>query len=129
MIKEMLPEIWKNKSQIAEGIKNLAFKKEDVEQLKLFRENTCKTCIWYNLNQKGKPFEEIPEVIRKVKSKDWIEEVVAKESPKCIHCGCGLGENSIKLRCTACACPIGKWVAVTTPEEQDEIDKIIQNES
>lgn len=128
MIKELLPEIWKNKMQIAEGIKNLAFKKDDVEALVNYRKEICKSCIWFNQNQKNKSFEEIPEVIRKLKSKDWINEVTSSSNDKCIHCGCGLGNQSIKLRCTSCSCPVNKWQAVTSVEEQKEIEKIIENE-
>ena len=72
MLRELLPEVWKNKSQIVEGIKNLAFKQEHIEQLADYRKSICKNCIWFNKNQKDKPFEEIPEVIRNLKTKDWI---------------------------------------------------------
>lgn len=120
-----MPEIWKNKSQIAEGIKNLTFKQKDIEELALARKEICKKCIWFNQNQRNKSIEEIPEVIRKLKSLEWIEELIATDSHKCMSCGCGLGVNSIKLRCLSCRCPIGSWSAVTTEEEQIEINKII----
>ncbi len=128
MIGELLPEIWKNKSQIVEGIKNLTFKKNDIEELAIYRKSICEKCIWFNKNQKDKPFEEIPEVIRKLKSKEWIEEVTSSNNEKCIHCGCGLGSQSLKLRCLSCQCPIGKWQPATSIEEQKEIEKIIENE-
>ena len=54
MIKELLPEIWKNKSQIAEGIKNLAFKQDHIEELAKYRKSICESCIWFNKNQKDK---------------------------------------------------------------------------
>lgn len=126
MIKDLLPEIWKNKAQIAEGIKNLAFKQDHIEDLAKYRKEYCKTCIWFNQNQKNKSFEEIPEVIRILKSEEWINEVVSSNNDKCIHCGCGLGKHSMKLRCTSCECPVGKWFAVTSVEEQKEIEKIIE---
>ena len=128
MIKDLLPEIWKNKSQIAEGIKNLTFKKDHIEELAKYRKTICKECIWFNQNQKNKPFEEVPEVIRRLKSEEWIKDITSSNNDKCIHCGCGLGNQSIKLRCTSCACPIGKWQPVTSVEEQKEIEKIIENE-
>lgn len=128
MIKELLPEIWKNKSKIAEGIKNLAFKKEHIEDLVKYRKSICETCIWFNKNQKNKPFTEIPEVIRKLKNKEWIEDIVESNNDKCIDCGCGLGEQSIKLRCTSCSCGLNLWKSVTSVEEQVEINKIIENE-
>jgi len=128
-MKELLPEIWKNKMQIAEGIKNLAFKKEHIEQLAQHRKEICKTCIWFNQNQKGKPLQELPEVITKLKSEEWLGQVLNTKNDKCIHCGCGLGEHSMKLRATSASCPIGKWLPVTSVEQQQEIEKIIDNES
>lgn len=128
-MKELLPEIWKNKMQIAEGIKNIAFKKEHIEQLAQHRKEICKTCIWFNQNQKGKPLQELPEVITKLKSEEWLGQVLNTKNDKCIHCGCGLGEHSMKLRATSASCPIGKWLPVTSVEQQQEIEKIIDNES
>lgn len=127
MIKELLPEIWKNKSQIAEGIKNLAFKKEHIEKLAIYRKEICKNCIWFNQNQKNKSFDEIPEVIIKTKDKSWIKDLTSIESERCMHCGCGIGENSVKLRSTSAACPIGKWFSLTTIKEEDHIQKIISD--
>ena len=66
MIKELLPEIWKNKSQIVEGIKNLTFKQDHIEELAKHRKSICKSCIWFNQNQRNKSFDEIPEVIKKI---------------------------------------------------------------
>ena len=128
MIKDLLPEIWKNKAQIAEGIKNLTFKKDHIEELAKFRKQKCESCIWFNKNQQNKPFEDIPEIIRKLKSEEWIKEITSSNNEKCIHCGCGLGNQSIKLRCTSCSCPINLWQSVTSVEEQKEIEKIIENE-
>ena len=129
MIKELLPEIWKNKAQIAEGIKNLAFKQEHIEDLAKYRKSICQTCIWFNKNQKDKHFDKIPELITTLKSKQWIDEITSSNNDKCIHCGCGLGEHSMKLRATSASCPIGKWQSVTSVEQQQEIEKIIDNES
>lgn len=129
MIKDLLPEIWKNKAQIAEGIKNLAFKQDHIEELAKYRKSVCESCIWFNKNQKDKSFEEVPEVIRRLKSEEWIKEVTSSTNDKCIHCGCGLGKQSLKLRCLSCRCPIGSWMEVVSVEEQKEIEKIIENES
>ena len=128
-MKELLPEIWKNKMQIAEGIKNLAFKKEHIEQLAQHRKEICKTCIWFNQNQKGKSLQELPEVITKLKSEEWLGQVLNTKNDKCIHCGCGLGNQSIKLRSTSAACPIGKWQAVKSKKKKKKKKKIIDNES
>ncbi len=126
-MKELLPEIWKNKMQIAEGIKNLTFKKEHIEQLAQHRKEICKTCIWFNQNQKGKSLQELPEVITKLKSEEWLGQVLNTKNDKCIHCGCGLGEHSMKLRSTSAACPIGKWVSLTEIEQEKQIQKIISD--
>ena len=66
------------------------------------------------------------EVIKKIKSKEWIEDVTDTDSEKCIHCGCGLGNQSLKLRCLSCSCPIGSWIAVTSIDEEKQIEKIIE---
>ena len=126
MIKDLLPEIWKNKTQIAEGIKNLAFKQDHIEELAKYRKSVCESCIWFNKNQKDKPFEEVPEVIRRLKSEEWIEEVTSSNNDKCIHCGCGLGNQSLKLRCLSCSCPIGSWTEVVSVEEDKVIREIIK---
>ena len=42
--------------------------------------------------------------------------------------GIGLGNQSLKLRCTSCACPVNRWQPVTSVDEQKEIEKIIENE-
>lgn len=126
MIKDLLPEIWKNKAQIAESIKNLAFKKDHIEELAKFRKTKCESCIWFNKNQKDKPFEEIPEIIRRLKSEEWIKEVTSSNNEKCIHCGCGLGNQSLKLRCLSCRCPIGSWMEVVSEEEDKIIKEIIK---
>lgn len=126
MIKDLLPEIWKNKAQIAESIKNLTFKKDHIEELAKFRKTKCESCIWFNKNQKDKPFEEIPEIIRRLKSEEWIKEVTSSNNEKCIHCGCGLGNQSLKLRCLSCRCPIGSWMEVVSEEEDKIIKEIIK---
>ncbi len=36
----------------------------------------------------------------------------------CTYCGCTL---SAKTRCLSCKCPIDKWEALVTPEQEDEM--------
>ena len=36
----------------------------------------------------------------------------------CTHCGCTL---SAKTKCLSCACPIGKWEALLTEQQEEEI--------
>lgn len=37
----------------------------------------------------------------------------------CTKCGCTL---SAKTKCLSCSCPIDKWGALITPEEEDKIN-------
>lgn len=36
----------------------------------------------------------------------------------CTHCGCTL---SAKTKCLSCSCPLNKWMAVVTEEQEDEM--------
>ena len=38
----------------------------------------------------------------------------------CVNCGCTL---AAKTKCLSCSCPINKWSAVLTKEQEDEIMK------
>jgi hypothetical protein len=40
----------------------------------------------------------------------------------CVNCGCTL---SAKTKCLSCECPISKWKAVATDEQDDQIKDII----
>ena len=44
----------------------------------------------------------------------------------CTHCGCTL---SAKTACLSCECPVGRWKAITTDEQEEEILQAIKNES
>lgn len=125
MIKKLLPEIWKNKKQIAEGIKNLVFKEKDIEELVEYRRSICEKCIWYSENQRNKPYEDIPDIIKEIKDKEWIEELTTEPGKRCLNCGCGLGKNSLKLRCLSCNCPVNAWESVTNNQDEIIINKII----
>lgn len=45
--------------------------------------------------------------------------VVSGTQPCCKECGCSL---SIKLRSLSTECPLGKWKAVMTEEEEDKLN-------
>ncbi len=94
-----LIKIWKNKGKIAEGIMNNIFKKEDVEAIAEERMEICKGCD--KLDTKGDKCE------------------VPYTQPCCGECGCSLG---IKLRSLNAACDLGKWDAVLTDEEADQLE-------
>jgi hypothetical protein len=38
----------------------------------------------------------------------------------CTNCGCTL---SAKTKCLSCSCPIEKWQALLSPEQEEEIKK------
>jgi hypothetical protein len=40
----------------------------------------------------------------------------------CTHCGCTL---AAKTKCLSCACPIDRWMAIATDEQDDQINNII----
>src|SRR6266496_6170187 len=42
----------------------------------------------------------------------------------CIHCGCTL---SAKIACLSCSCPINKWSALLSSEEDNEIELALKN--
>ena len=40
----------------------------------------------------------------------------------CTNCGCTL---AAKTKCLSCSCPLNKWVAIATGEEEEQIKNII----
>ena len=111
MMLKLLPDIWKNKYQILEGVKNRVFKRKDIEELYVYRvEGICKTCIWNSENQRGKKLEDIPAIIRQIKGDDIVASIESRKDRHCLHCGCNL---ATKGRCLTCNCPLMKWKAVT----------------
>ena len=124
----LLPEIWKNKTSILEGIKNRTFKKEDIEKLAEYRYSKCNNCIWNSKHYKK--YEDVPEVIREIKDRDWIESCIGLNNEKCLHCTCNVSlTDSIKLRSLSANCPLPEpaWEAVIEDELQDEIYKIAKD--
>ena len=87
-----------NFHHIFQGWSNLAFPKEDIRQfledLREERLNHCRQCEYGTTD--------------------------INIASTCKHCGCFL---KAKASCTDCSCPIGKWVATATSEQ----DEIIQN--
>lgn len=93
-----LKKIWKEKYKIMEGIKNTIIRDELVEDVARIRQETCDTCT-----SKG------------------IECVVPGTAPCCNECGCSL---TFKTRALSSDCPLGKWKAICTEEEEDELDNL-----
>ncbi len=96
---------FKNPLQIAEGIINKAFKKEHVEAEAALRWSICKQCEY--LDTKGN------------------ECLVPATQPCCSECGCSL---SLKTRSLSSDCPKGKWIALISEEQENELNKQIGNE-
>jgi hypothetical protein len=95
-MKNVLNIIWQNRSQIFEGIKNSVIRDETVEEISRLRYDICDECP-----EKGKKC------------------AVKGTQPCCADCGCSLG---FKTRSLSSECPLGKWVAIATEEEEDKLD-------
>jgi hypothetical protein len=101
----MLNQIFKNRKQILEGIKNNIFKKEHVEEIAFQRLLICTECKHYDIKGEG---------------------CLVKGTAPCCNkntggCGCSL---SIKTRSLSSACPLTtpKWKAVLTEEEENKLN-------
>ena len=100
----MLFRSWKNKGQIIEGITNSIFKKEDVEEIAQQRMQICKDCTLYDVQGEGC--------------------MVKGTQPCCDErkggCGCSL---EFKTRSLSSDCPLGKWKAELTEEEENQLNQ------
>ena len=89
-----------NVGQIYEGWKNKLLPDADmVEQIELVsteRMAICDACPNHSSNHK-----------------------TTRPDAHCVSCGCTL---SAKTKCLSCTCPINKWLAVLTDEQQDIIE-------
>lgn len=93
-----LSDIWKNRKQILEGIKNATIRNEFVEEIALERNAICDQCP-----SKGDQC------------------AVPGTAPCCNECGCSL---TFKTRSLSSECPLGKWKALLSEEEEDKINLI-----
>lgn len=97
-------KIWKTKGQILEGIMNNIFKKEDVEAVAEYRMFICKNCNLYDASGEGC--------------------MVPGTQPCCNEklggCGCSL---SLKTRALSSECPLKKWKAEMSEEEEDKLNQ------
>lgn len=97
-------QIWKSKGQIIEGIANSIFKKEDVEEIAQHRMQICNECELLDVQGDGC--------------------MVPGTQPCCNEkkggCGCSL---SLKTRALSSECPLGKWKAELTEEEEDKLNE------
>ena len=103
-LKNNIIQIWKSKGQILEGITNSIFKKEDVEEIAEQRKAICTSCQLYTEDDGGC--------------------MVPGTTPCCDQrqggCGCSL---KFKTRSLSSECPLGKWKAEMTQEEEDQLNQ------
>jgi hypothetical protein len=97
-MKNTLKLIWKNRKEILEGITNSVIRDETVEEIAALRYNLCNQCP-----SKGG------------------ECAVKGTGPCCGECGCSL---SFKTRSLASDCPLDKWDALITVEEEDKLEEL-----
>jgi len=97
-MKTTLKTIWENKTKILEGIKNSIIRDEFVEDVAKMRNDICNNC-----SSKGKKC------------------AVKGTGPCCNECGCSL---SFKTRSLSSDCPLDKWQAIVTEEEEEILDNL-----
>jgi RNase P subunit RPR2 len=97
-------KIWKNKGQILEGIMNNIFKKEDVELVAEYRMFICRSCKLYDEKGEGCTVPGTQPCCNELKG----------------GCGCSL---AFKTRALSSECPLKKWKAEMTEEEEDQLNK------
>jgi hypothetical protein len=103
-LKQNIIKLWKTKGQILEGVTNSIFKKEDVEEIAHERMQICISCPLYDVQGEG---------------------CFVKGTQPCCNenmggCGCSL---SLKTRALSSDCPLGKWKAELTEEEEDALNQ------
>ena len=97
-MKNTLKLIWNNRKEILEGITNSVIRDETVEEIARLRYSICDEC-----EHKGRKC------------------AVKGTAPCCNECGCSL---LFKTRSLSSECPVGKWDAIATEDEEDAIDKL-----
>jgi hypothetical protein len=100
-MKAALKAIWENRKGILEGVKNSIIRDELVEDIARMRYDICDECE--HIDNKGK------------------ECAVKGTQPCCAECGCSL---QFKTRSLSSECPLGKWQAIATEEEEDKLDNL-----
>lgn len=107
---EKLPDIFKNRNKIWEGLRNKLFKKEHVELIYNQRLKICESCSNYDTSGSGC--------------------ALPGTQPCCNQntggCGCSL---ALKLRSLSSACPLDKWPAVMNEKEEDILNKQLNDKT
>jgi hypothetical protein len=99
-----IKKIWKSKWLILEGVFNYYFTRKKIERIASYRNDICSTCPLIDL--KGDKCE------------------VPGTQPCCSDCGCSL---KYKTRSLSSSCPKGRWFAVMTEEEEDNLNAKLEN--
>jgi hypothetical protein len=94
----LLKQIWKDRNKIMEGITNTLRRDEFVEDVAKHRMEVCDACT-----SKG------------------TKCVMRGTAPCCDECGCSL---AFKTRSLSSECPLGKWKALLSEEEEDKLDNL-----
>jgi hypothetical protein len=97
-MKNTLKLIWQNRKQIIEGITNSVIRGETVEEIARLRHSICDDC-----EMKGRKC------------------AVKGTAPCCNECGCSL---AFKTRSLSSECPLGKWDAIATEDEEEQLDNL-----
>ena len=106
-LKKNAIKIWKEKGAILEGIKNNIFKTDHIEEIAKERIEICNGCPSINIVGDGC--------------------MVPGTNPCCGECGCTL---QLAIRSLSKECPLKKWPAVLTFEEEYELQlKLRENDS
>jgi len=90
--------LWNNYPLILEGIRNYLFTNDTIEQIALERYTICQACPKLDLV-----------------GRDCL---APGTQPCCIECGCSL---KFKTRSLSSSCPLGKWEAFMSSEEEDNL--------
>ena len=93
-----LKKIWENRTKIIEGITNAVIRDEVVEEIARHRMQLCNYC-----------------------TSNGSDCAVPGTAPCCNECGCSL---TFKTRSLSSDCPLSKWEAIATEEEEDKLDQL-----
>lgn len=108
-----IPEIFKNRRQIWEGLKNNLIKDEHVEQVYQVRLDICKSCKLYDTSGDGCSLPGTQPCCNYKLSEEYNGNITA-------GCGCSL---SVKLRSLSTDCPLGKWTKIMSDQDEELVKK------
>lgn len=101
---QKIKKIWNTKWLILEGVFNYYFTRKKIEKIASYRNDICSTCPLIDLI--GGDCE------------------VPGTQPCCSKCGCSL---KYKTRSMSSECPQGRWFAVMTEEEEDDLNAKLES--